>query len=82
MARSYRRVDQAEQYMLTAKGILDEVDTTSTASAWFAVGYLKGLVEEALGCLAQPASEAGVEAYTTGVDAMMAHAAQELPFEA
>ncbi len=70
MARSYRRVDQAEAYLLRAKGALDEVDIAVPASAWFAIGLLTGYVEEALGCLAGPASAAGVEAYTEGADAM------------
>ena len=70
MARSYRRVDQAEAYLLRAKGILDEVDSAAPMSAWYAIGLLTGCVEEALGCLAGPASETGVEAYTRGADLM------------
>lgn len=70
MARSYRRVALAEEKLLTAKGILDNVDTRVTASSWFAVGYVRGLVDDAIACLACNPSAASVEAYTVGVDAM------------
>ena len=82
MARSYRKVDQAEAYLLRVKGVLDEVDTRAVQSAWFAVGLISGWVEEALGCLASPASEGGVAAYEKGADKMRAYVQDNLPFEA
>lgn len=70
MARNYRRITSAETHLLTVKGVLDEVDTKVPASAWFALGYIKGHVEDALASLAGAPSGASVDAYTTGADAM------------
>lgn len=70
MARNYRRIDLAETELLAAKGLLDSVDTEVPSSAWFALGYLKGCVDNALGYLARPASKLGVEAYAAGTAVM------------
>ena len=79
MARSYRRVDQAETYLLKVKGALDEADTRVTSSAWFTLGLVAGWVDEALGCLAAPASKAGADAYTRGAEMVAGYVQDHLP---
>lgn len=66
MARNYRQVARAEEKLLTAKAILDGLDTATPSSAWFACGYLKGLVADAIALLAQGPTKAGLEAYVAG----------------
>lgn len=81
MARNYRRVDLAEAYLLKAKGIVEAADTTVPSSAWYALGYLRGLIDDAVACLASPASRGGAEAYDEGITLMEGYVQDKL-FEA
>jgi len=81
MARSYRRVQEAEERLLRAKGILDGVDSAESTSAWFACGVLSVLVEDALACLATGDSQADPEAYAAGLRMIQGYVQDELPLE-
>ena len=70
MARNYRRIDQAEERLLRAKGIIEAVDPTVPSSAWYAIGYVRGLVDDAVAYLATPASKGGADAYNEGLELM------------
>ena len=70
MARDYRKVSDAEERLLTAKGILDNLNTDVPTSAWYACGRLAVLVDDALSYLAATPSAGSVEAYVAGADAM------------
>jgi hypothetical protein len=48
MARNYRKVDRATELLRRAVGAYAAVDPQYTESAWYAFGYSRGLLEEAL----------------------------------
>ena len=70
MARDYRKVSAAEERLLTAKGILDNLSTDVPTSAWYACGRLAVLVDDAIAYLAATPSAGSVQAYVAGAEAM------------
>jgi hypothetical protein len=70
VARNYRRVALAEEKLLAAKGIIEGVDVRVPNSAWYALGAVQGMVDDAIACLASNPSLASAQSYADALEHM------------
>jgi hypothetical protein len=70
VTRNYRRVALAEEKLLAAKGVMEGVDVRVPSSAWYALGAVQGMVDDAIAFLASNPSLASAQSYVDALEHM------------